>query len=218
MTTLNEIATNAHHIKKPTKNELFAELNNTVFSVPGDYLTDNTLAMLYAYFLPTSSKKPKTPEQWVAMVVAKNDVRGYLNFLYVDASETNGVRLVAADGPRMHILHGVDLAAGYYDTALNQVDYPDKYVNFDRIIPTSGESDQLWIDDVKKLPINAAQTSGENCHSIEINGSHFNVNYINDALAGFDATKPVDTLQLDVLSPLKLSQGDLLAVVMPMRV
>lgn len=99
--------------------------------VEGELLDDYGIAQLYSFFLPPIPAKCKTPEQWVARAMAKKDeTRNYLQWIYSDGS-----RLVATDGHRLHVWVTDTYPAGYYDAALNPVGNMGKYPDIDRIIP-----------------------------------------------------------------------------------
>ena len=94
------------------------------------------LDLLINYFAPPVPKKPKTKEQWVALAVAKKDVRKYLNYLHV-----RDKKLWATDGSRMHWCD-TDLADGFYcPKTLFLVDLAYKYPDTYRVIPKKFETD-----------------------------------------------------------------------------
>ena len=112
---INEIAQLADTLPKSEYNKkaiyyTFREAlrNNGQFDKAG-------LASLYAYFMPSLPAKPKTSEQWVAMAMANKDVRYYLNYIYSD-----GNRIMATDGHRLHIVNK-SVAQGFYDKQMNNI-------------------------------------------------------------------------------------------------
>jgi len=95
-------------------------------------MVEEDLARLYRYFMPTSPAKPKTDWSWVALAAGKKDVRFYLNYIYSD-----GKRLMATDGSRLHLVKTDKYEPGYYDragTKIHDIDW-HTYPNVDRVIP-----------------------------------------------------------------------------------
>lgn len=126
--TLTEIATIAQGRSKPNKkaiHQLIAELIRTG-KIDAGY---EDLADIYAWFMPPIPAKAKTPQDWVAKAMAKDDIRDYLNYLYSD-----GTRLIATDGHRLHLCP-TDLPEGYYDAAGTSCDVGFTFPDVDRVIP-----------------------------------------------------------------------------------
>ena len=142
MDNLNEIARLACAMKKPSRIDVYSQLITVIEA--GD-VNDQFLASIYAFFLPPLAAK-KVPEQWVALAMAKNDVRYYLNFVYSD-----GKRLVATDGHRLHVLKTNQYPPGYYDQQLVKIHGPEyaKYPDIDRVIPKDGKVHQVNLSDLK---------------------------------------------------------------------
>lgn len=130
MYDINQIATRAANVKKPNKATAFAMVKNLA-EKPADL---ETLAALYAYFLPPIPKTAKTPEEWIFKAVAKKDVRHYLKYAYSD-----GKRLIGTDGHRLHFAP-TSLPEGYYDSQLNLCDVDARYPDVDRVIPDKAET------------------------------------------------------------------------------
>ena len=132
MTTINEIAklavSNPKNITKANMNVLFSRiiederLVELLFSEPETryFLVDG-----YSYFRLPAPKLPKTWLDIFARVVAKKDVRPFLNYIYVD--EEN---IVACNGHRMVVRPNKEnYESGFYDKYMTKVDceytYPD---------------------------------------------------------------------------------------------
>lgn len=152
MTTMQDpitkAATRATAMKKPNKKEAHEIVRELISK---GALTGHEAAALYAYFMPSVPARPKTPEQWVARAVAVNDVRAYLKYLYSD-----GKRLIASDGHRLHLCP-TELPEGYYDTNLQPLDSKNmgKYPDVDRVTPKDGEThtvtaEQLQVEEFGK--------------------------------------------------------------------
>ena len=104
---------------------------------PASGQTDTALApedwqRLLLFFGPKAPAKAKTAAEWVAKAVGKKDKRDYLNYLYSDGS-----RLIATDGHRVHLSAFTDgeFPAGYYcPRTLEPVDKTEEYAPIDRIL------------------------------------------------------------------------------------
>lgn len=167
--------------KRVTRRMAFESLTAIIELADGnaDHTIDGStvirqLADLYTFFMPPIAK-PKTAEQWVAQAMAKNDVRYYLNSLYVTYRDD----LVATDGYRLHIMPVLDLAHGFYDAALHPVDvdakYPDVYPFFP--IPKGGK-----VYDVDSLLTEATGDKSQ-VYIIDDGEACFDKKYIDQALA-----------------------------------
>jgi hypothetical protein len=126
---INEIATLANNLSTKTKKrEAFDVVLQAIDQ--GGQIDSNELAKLYQYFTPPIPKKPTTPEQWVALAMAKNDIRYYLNHIYSD-----GGRLMATDGHRLHVYKTNKYPVGFYDQNMNLIEVDATYPQIDRVIP-----------------------------------------------------------------------------------
>ncbi len=157
-----QIAELARGVPKPSDKALafkaLQELIHTMDEVLGesyncmDGETALAFARLYAHFLPKPGKRARTTWQWVAMAMAKDDVRYYLNYVYVTEDE-----IVATDGHRLHIAPNVEgLTPGYYDVAGNRIHAPDyaRYPDFKRVQPDPRASGREWYDcTMDELPL-----------------------------------------------------------------
>lgn len=134
---MKNIPTLANKQKKINKAKAFQIINDlSEGKTEGDEIKilASELATLYSFFLPPVPKKPKTPEEWVALALPKNDVRFYLNYRYSD-----GNRLMASDGHRLHVYKTDKYPVGFYDTAMNSVEVDGRYPEIDRVIPINVE-------------------------------------------------------------------------------
>lgn len=100
----------------------------------GAEMTSFDLDAFINYFAPSVPKVPKTAFEWVAKAVGINDIRSYLNFVYVE----DGVA-VATDGHRLHFAN-VDMPNGYYDARTGLEVTPDfgKFPEWRRVVPRDG--------------------------------------------------------------------------------
>jgi len=201
MRTLIEVATAANGIKKPSKNRAF-EIVLELIELSGAP-TGEQLAELYSFFLPGIPKKPKTAEQWVAKARAKNDVRAYLNYVYSD-----GNRLMASDGSRLHIC-ATKLDAGFYDDALSPISLDARFPDVDRIIPkndgtsVSVEAFAAGFNTMWRLPVYLMPS-----------GDSISKKLLDEAVHG----EVVSVLQKGTGSPVRLDFKDFrIAVLMPLR-
>ena len=146
--------------KKPTKSAIYDIISMMIEDqkLP----SDDELAMLYAYFMPTTSK-PKTLYDWVYKAVAKNEVRIYLNAAYCD-----GGYIYGCNGHRLHrIKNTYDFAPGYYDQKMHKIEdlgkYPDvsslyrddlgEPVTLDEVVKVDGERDAYRVSDKQGLQV-----------------------------------------------------------------
>lgn len=204
---------------KPTKArafEMVKELATTLEGVDdsGDALRN--LAALYAYFMPAAPKKAKTPFQWVALAMGKQDVRYYLNYVHVTENH-----IEATDGHRMHKTPNHDsLPAGFYNAAGDKVKAPD-FANFPdtgRVTPALMGRDRVE-PDFNAWPLIEVGNSGK-CFAYRLpNDVHVEKRYLEAAL---NNPAGVDALYIGASNEavcIKYKGGDeATAVIMPMRV
>ncbi len=229
-----QIAELARGVPKPTDKALafkaLQELIHTMDEVLGESYnrmggeTALAFARLYAHFLPKPGKRARTTWQWVAMAMAKNDVRHYLNYVYVTEDE-----IVATDGHRLHIAPNVEgLTPGYYDAAGNRIHAPDyaRYPDFKRVQPDPRAPGREWYDcTLDELPAHAKATDKglfnyrelPTANSDDHNRVHINAKYVQQ-LFGMDPNEligiNVGGMGDSVLA--RLSDGRT-AVLMPLR-
>ena len=189
-------------IARPNKKQAFELIKNLISETE---LTAE-LESLYKFFLPTLPTKPKTPEQWVGKVPAKNqkDVRYYIHNIYVE----NG-RMAGTDGHRLHMTD-TNLEDGFYDfNSLDPISETAKYPNIDRVIPNHKKSDQVTVSSLKSKILESG------LEVMELFETHIQADYFREACAGFDVvTVEHGTKNESIL--IKHAFGS--AVVMPIRV
>ena len=165
------------------------------------------LAQLYAYFMPPKPKTPKTAFQWVAMAAGVKDIRYYLNYVYVTAEH-----LAATDGHRLHRAPNTDnLAPGYYHPITGDFAHPPEYSEYPdtaKVIPSPGESVPFKFTDAKP----GESRDGTPCYAIF--SVVMNARYLRDAMA-FMPSARIQITGAD--QAVRLDDGDLLAVIMPLR-
>lgn len=205
-----EIANNADGRKKLSKAKLWLVVRGLIYS--GDDRMIDDLADLYNYFKPAPRKTPKTPEEWVARAMPTNDIRYYLNYVYSD-----GGRIMATDGHRLHVFETDKYPKGFYDGQMNPLEVGATYPDITRVIPKgrgkSMQKKELLSGEIK---INEADSSKAPAEVIGINHGFAQRKYIDDALSFFDEAG-INTFQADYRNAIRYRQGHLMAVVMPIR-
>lgn len=165
------------------------------------------LARLYAYFMPPKPKKPKTTLQWVALAAGVKDIRYYLNYVYVTAEH-----LTATDGHRLHRAPNTDnLAPGYYHPITGDFAHPPEYSEYPdtaKVIPAPGESVPFELADAEP----GEDALGAPCYTVR--GAAMNARYLRDAMTFMPAAQIQITASDKAV---RLDDGDLLAVIMPLR-
>ena len=216
-----------HYPKAPTKARawdtvkyLFDNVERADGSDP-EYF-EQQLAALYSHFMPRSGKIPKTGEEWVIKARGKDDIRYYLNHVYSD-----GNRLIATDGHRVHIMVK-SLEPGFYDDNLQKVHDTDygKFPEIDRVIPSRKGKERNFksIMDEALADIKFVQGGNPNRRgdleavSLGGNGGYVNRQYFEEAMSGFDEDEKIRVYQQLKNTAVKLTQGDRLAVIMPIKV
>lgn len=163
MNNLNKIATLASKLhKKPNKAECYDVVKKLIESPHSiAIIADVELAVLYQFFTPAKSKKAKSVIDWCQRAVAKEDLRGYLNYLYSD-----GTDLFGCDGHRAHIARNMCLAKGFYDKNGCLLDddkgtYPDiARVCPNKVLPVSGQMPfDVTTDTHSKTPAYVVETA-----------------------------------------------------------
>jgi len=164
------------------------------------------LAKLYRYFAPKLPAKPKNDFQWVAQAMGVKDVRHYLNFIYSD-----GIRLMATDGSRIHMIKNANYPAGYYDKNGNMVENQDfaKYPDIDRVIP---ETDKLTY--FSTLKITAVEGKKEFAEVYDFEDIRICAKYLKQACQYFDNALINHS---DKGAAVLIQDLNKLAIVMPMR-
>jgi hypothetical protein len=152
---------------------------------------DKDIALMHAIkCLQTAAITPKNDIEWVGLAKAKQDVRFFLKYIHSD-----GCDLVASDGYRMHILKGVGIDKGYYESEQFAVKYPDHKKLLD--LPwqlVGGGVEYEWL---------------EHKRVCKIGGLYFDANYINDAISLMGGE--IVTYVCD--KNLRIECGDMIAIV-----
>jgi len=145
--------------KKPTKAAAWAVFSEMVLH---DDFSEAALAKLYQFFTPPLPAKPKDAWQWIAKAMGKNDIRYYLNYVYVTADT-----ICATDGHRLHIMKNHSaFPVGYYDS--NKVlAFPEnyaKYPDITRVTPDIESGSSLYYClpyDAESLKVQLLGTSSQ---------------------------------------------------------
>ncbi len=203
---INKLATMAHGAPKPNKAQIWNVIEGMIEQAPdNDDASKAELVKLYNFFMPAVPGKPRTPENWVCKALAKNDVRYYLASVY-----SEGGRIIATDGHRLHVYHTSDYATGYYDSQLNSIEVDATFPNIERVLPkepmTGTTKDVLLSGDI---------SVHDGDQSILIDGVRFKLKYVHDALCGMPEAvnycRPKDN------PIIRIEADDKLAVVMGLR-
>ncbi len=206
---LNEIATRAANFRYKTKKEDAFQIVRELAEKPVD---PESLAKLYAFFMPPLPAKAKG-FKWVARAMGQNDVRYYLNYVH-----SEGSRVVATDGHRLHLMPG-DLPAGYYDKAETQCNVAANYPDIDRVIPPRHQAEEKYNlhEILHKLPVVEVGGVKVKTHAYVLpDGSHVNKRYLDQAVA---KDEPAILRLYEDGRPARIDFEDgRLAVIMPMRV
>lgn len=154
--------------KKPTRKEAF----DLACKAKSHHLTESEIDSLINYFALSVPSSPKTAFQWVARAVAINDIRQYLQFVYV----SDGV-MYASDGHRLHWAN-TDLPNGYYDAKTGLPTKCDGKFHDVRLVIPKIERMQKFEGD----PIASARyINRKEKHTLSYGGLEFNRDYVNDA-------------------------------------
>lgn len=171
-----EIASQAHQLEKPnTKSQAFQSLMSLIEGLDLPELSgqnEQDLVELYSHFLPKPAHK-KTAFDWVAQVTAKDDVKYFLKYVFV-----NKEHIVASDDNRLHCIPNTEgLEPGYYDkkkkfvTDDNMSVFPDyKYLISP---PSDKEYERINVKELKLRPYSPGAVD----HLIIINDHHYNYKY-----------------------------------------
>jgi len=212
---VNEVANLAHlkyRHKAPKKDEVFDHIKELV---KAGTLPPEEAAILYAYFLPKggANKKDLSTEQWVALAVGKKDIREYLNYMYSD-----GKRLMASDGHRLHVAPDVGLPAGYYDSALNRVAHLDgvSYPDVDRVIPADTDQREYREVTLSSLPVEDSGTKAFKTIYRMPTGQGIQTKYLNEAVGKVERFTYSSGAELGGAIKITHSDGRI-AVIMPVR-
>ena len=179
------IAAQAQNKRKMSKNSTFLELLTVI-----DYIDESTVSIgardalvnLYCYFsAEPAAKKVRTAFEWVRKAQAIEDVRYYLNGVYVDDDY-----ITATDGHRLHRVNNNGLGSGYYDS--NAVKYASaddvRFPNVEQLFKPVGD---VWVDvsfEYSKLPVtDKINSKGKINKRVRIGGHHYQKRYIDDMLS-----------------------------------
>lgn len=154
------------------------------------------------------TKISKSDLNWLVLAMAVKDKRKYINYIYSD-----GLRLVATDGNRMHILKDANIESGFYNKNMTLKHADDwsgaiRYPNISRIIPK---------DNHKEINFNVLKLDTQMYPSVEtevynFDGLKINARYLQEAISYFDEK----IIQYkNKTSAILIEDNNKLAVVMP---
>ena len=204
---INDIAKQADKLSPSQykKSEIYILMREAIAEYDS-YTSDDfahLFACMYQYFQPAKPKNPKTPEQWVSLAMGKKDILYYLNYIYSD-----GKRIAATDGHRLHVFETDKYAAGYYDKNMNLVHNAD-YAQYPDIDTVMSDMQKFKTVDFDTLEVS---TAGKDT-VYRFDGVSINAMYLKHACIGMDAS----IQYTDKTSAVQLHDGDKHAVVIPMR-
>lgn len=146
-----------------------------------------------------------TPKKWVAL--AAGGIRPILKYIYCDGS-----RFVATNGHRLHMLEGIKMKPGMYSENIRKTkEDVSEFPNFEKDIPI-GKGEPMM---AKK--IFEGNTKRHSKLYIEVGSAWLDRDYLVDAIIGFEADTEINVFSTDEKSAVKLSQGLLTAVIMPVK-
>lgn len=212
-----EIFNHFYSDKKPNKADAFdllAELAQELDPEKGSKVY-NILGSLTVYFRPTLPKKPKTAWQWVAKAAAKQDVRYYLNHVYVERD-----RIIATDGHRLHMASNDDkLPDGFYCPKTMILQHEPDYAKFpdvDRVLHGDGTKYAGQLDSLDGVNVRPAvkdvNYSAYTFNDDQTQGAQ--VRYLNDAMCYGDSKLHIPA---EIYTSLLVKNDIGLAIVMPMK-
>lgn len=184
-------------------------------------------APAYRYLLaamkPATGKAGKNDAAWAHLAVGVNDIRYYLNWAYSD-----GKRLMATDGHRLHIATGITRPAGWYDKGGQRLALADEegweYPDVDRIIPRLSDcaAYAAVLSELESGEIPGISRKGKKLLAVKLPcGRWIDRRYLVDALAGHPAgnngafTYHAAPDRTD--TAIRIDYGNRLAVIMPCR-
>lgn len=134
---LQTIAKQAHEGQTSTKPILLENFLN-LFETNEDLLNQvneaqpQLLATLYKYLSPAKSKLLKQPIDILKQTMAVNDVRYFLNYIYVSKDESD---IVSANGHMISKMpNTLNLTHGFYDRNLIQIDVDGTFPDYNQVI------------------------------------------------------------------------------------
>lgn len=209
MTNIDTAAFNAAKINKEQAAYLIKQAYYTATPSGGQKLSQNELAALYKFFLPTvKNTKAKNAVEWVNLAVSRDKSRPHLTLSY----SGNGSELAGTCGHRLHLAE-CNLQAGFYNSRGDKIDVDYNYMDYRKVIPKAA-CEKFY----ESVPTDNVKETGKGRFKrlvTELNGGFFNVNYLNDATQG----KPFTVLtEPSHSSPIMLKTSYGIAVIMPVRI
>lgn len=184
-------------------------------------------APAYRYLLvsmkPATGKAGKNDAAWVHLAVGVKDIRYYLNWDYSD-----GKRLMATDGHRLHIATGITRPAGWYDKGGQMLTLADEegweYPDVDRIIPRLSDcaAYAAVLSELESGEIPGISRKGKKLLAVKLPcGRWIQSRYMVDALAGHPAGNngafTYHAAPGCTDTAIRIDYGNRLAVIMPCR-
>ena len=160
-------------IKPASKKDAFAMIKSA-FEIADDNgasLPTEQLEALYKYFMPALPKAVKKDWQWISRAVGKRDIRTSINWLYSDGS-----RLMATDGHRLHIIPSTMTKGYYHPKTLDSIDLDALYPDIDRVIGNRGDFEPLH-----HFPMDETKAH-EKIEVVKLGNNWFKSSFVNNAL------------------------------------
>lgn len=146
-------------------------------------LNKHDIAKLFSFFTPkATSKKAKSPIDWVNLAVSDDATRHYLVATYSD-----GEFLVATDGHRLHRIE-TDLLVGYYDKLGNAIDLDGTFPDYKRLIFDATGKVEVTLD-IEKAKLDKQGKSWVYVFDVMGTPYVFKKKYVDDALNGKEVLK-----------------------------
>ena len=216
---MSRVATTAFRMyqgKRPSKTETADVIKALIEGTGGQAPTEAQLATLYAHHTPALPAKPKGVDAYISRAMGKKDVRPYLN-----ASYSDGSRLAATDGHRVHFAEDVNWAEGFYDKKGTCIGGVGKFPDIRRVIPKYHSRDNITdINDLENLSIEA-EVDGARAVLDLHDGSkvRLRLSYLRDATNGVSAVEIYGQNKHSSVLFIGCVNGSVThAIVMPIRV
>lgn len=200
------ITHNSQHMMKPNKKDA-SEYVEQLYEKETDEDTLDLLRLLYKFFEPSKTAITKDPIKWVDKASADDGVRLHMQSLY-----SNGKRLSAVDGHRLHFAK-TELEEGFYSKHGEKVEFNGNFPDIDRIIPEETQRVEINLKDFE-----ITKAKGKYFYEIkseDVTIAKFEKKYIDDV---FNSEKVIFALScFDEEKPILLENSIGRAVVMPYR-
>jgi len=184
--------------RKPTKGSIQSLLEKLYNETNNEELKSE-LAGAFKYFQPTLPKISKNLNQWIALAN-----RPYLHNAY-----SNGEKLIATDGHRIHMIPS-ELEKGYYDAAGVKLDIDGNFPDVMRAVPSKNIKDTFNMEHAE------IDCAGNATFTLFKTRFRFNLKYL-QAIMQKDKTVTVYSSEAGETEPVLFCFDDREAVLMPVN-